>query len=257
MSDILLRLFLYADIFVVGALTVITVQHGRAHYKLQKHGSDDKPHLSAETKERMLKSSEEQYQKVLERSVGVLQKDLEHSAEQINGLVTRFAGVIVGDEMEKYRTELAKLHQQAEADMSGIKQEIAGHQAEIEAAYKAELEAEKAKMIQQIDLKLGDAVGSFLVEALQHNIDLGAQGEYLISLLEEHKSDFSSILTAPDPSEKRISSVSAVNVPKGTPLSENETSTSLPNDSEAREVERKSDPDIKQEVAGGQTEPSK
>lgn len=190
MSDLLLRLFLYADIFVVGALTVVAVQHARAHYKPQKHVDPDKPHLSSEAKERMLRASEEQYQKVLEKSVGVLQKDLEHSAEQINSLVTRFAGVIVGDEMEKYRAELARLHNQAEADMSGIKQEIAGHQSEIEAAYRAELEAEKAKLIQQIDLKLGDAVGSFLVETLQHNVDLGGQGEYLIALLEEHKEDF-------------------------------------------------------------------
>ena len=190
MSDLLLRLFLYVDVFLIGALTVVAIQHGRAHYKPAKHVDPDKPHLSQEAKERMLKASEEQYQKVLEKSVGVLQKDLEHSAEQINSLVTRFAGVIVGDEMEKYRAELAKLHNQAEADMSGIKQEIAGHQAEIEAAYRAELEAEKAKLIQQIDLKLGDAVGSFLVETLQHNVDLGGQGEYLIALLEEHKDDF-------------------------------------------------------------------
>lgn len=190
MSDLLLTIFLYVDVFLVGALTVVAVQHGRAHYKPQQHTDPDKPHLSAEAKERMLKASEEQYQKVLEKSVGVLQRDLEHSAEQINSLVTRFAGVIVGDEMEKYRAELARLHNQAAADMSGIKQEIAGHQAEIEAAYRAELEAEKAKLIQQIDLKLGDAVGSFLVETLQHNVDLGSQGEYLIALLEEHKEDF-------------------------------------------------------------------
>jgi hypothetical protein len=33
-------------------------------------------------------------------------------------------------------------------------------------------------------------VASFLNETLQHNVDLGGQTEYLLSMLEEHKADF-------------------------------------------------------------------
>ncbi len=189
MSSLFLHIFLYADVFILGVLVTIAFGHGREHFNPSKNGDDNKPHLSAEVKARMLHNSEEQYKKVLESSVGILQHDLEHSAEQINGLVTRFAGVIVGDEMEKYRAELAKLHTQATADMGSIKQEITGHQAELEAKAAAEIDLEKQQLIKQIDTKLGDAVASFLVEALQHNVDLGNQGEYLISLLEEHKND--------------------------------------------------------------------
>jgi hypothetical protein len=49
--------------------------------------------------------------------------------------------------------------------------------------------AEKQKMIELMDTKLADAVGSFLVETLQHNIDLGAQTAYLTAQLEEHKAE--------------------------------------------------------------------
>lgn len=225
MTRLLLSIFIYVDVFVIGVLSAITFRHGHAHFRPDKHEDDEKPHLSKEVKERLLQDSELQYRKALENSVTVLQQDLEYSAQQINGLVTRFAGVIVGDEMEKYRSGLAKLHEQAEAEMGGVRQEMAGHQAEIEANYKAEMEIEKKRLIEQIDLKLGDAVASFLVETLQHNVDLGSQGEYLMTLLEEHKSEFSKILTTPEPG--------------------------------VNEVLQKTDLVIKQEVPGGQAQPTK
>ena len=50
-----------------------------------------------------------------------------------------------------------------------------------------EITNEKEKLIQQIDTRLADAVTSFLIETLGHNVDLGAQNKYLIEMLEEHK----------------------------------------------------------------------
>lgn len=192
-----LQIFLLVDVFIIGALVPLIFRHAYAHYYSEKRGTD-KPEVSAATKARMLHDSELQLQKALDKSVDVLQHDLENSAAQINALVTRFAGVIVGDEMERYRAELSKLHKQAENDMSVIKQQISGNQAGIEAAYKQELEVEKKRLVQQIDTKLGDAVGSFLVETLQHNVDLGNQTEYLVAMLEEHKADFVKEVTGGD-----------------------------------------------------------
>jgi hypothetical protein len=36
---------------------------------------------------------------------------------------------------------------------------------------------------------LGDAVASFLIDTLQHEVDLGAQTNYLIKTLDEHKDE--------------------------------------------------------------------
>lgn len=49
--------------------------------------------------------------------------------------------------------------------------------------------AERDRLHTQIDTKLGDAVATFLTETLQHNVDLGAQTEYLGNMLEQHKSE--------------------------------------------------------------------
>ena len=192
MSSTYLQIFLFADVFIIGLLVPYIFRHANAHLNRDKAESTEtnQPQLSPAAKERLLKASEDQFQKALNHSVDVLQHDLEASAGQINSLVTRFAGVIVGDEMERYRSELAKLSQQAATDMSSVKHAISSHQAEIEAAYKKELELEKERLLKQIDTKLGDAVGSFLIETLQHNVDLGNQAEYLVGMLEEHKADF-------------------------------------------------------------------
>ena len=186
-----LIIFLIIDVFVIGMLSPIAYRHWQEHYKPSKK-APEKPELPVNLKEHMLHESQEQLQTVLEKSVGDLQHDLESTTDQINNLIKQFAGEIVGDELGRYRAELAKLHKQADADMSSIKEAIAGHQTEVEAQVATIIETEKQFLLKQIDTKLADAVGSFLVEALQHNVDLGSQEAYLVQLLEEHKADFAS-----------------------------------------------------------------
>lgn len=191
-----LQLFLVLDVFIIGVLTPIAYRHAREHYRPVKP-EPPKPQLPGTVKERMLLASEEQFKSVLQKSVGHLEHDLESTTEQINHLIKEFAGEIVGDELERYRSELTKLHKQAETDMSGISRELTEHQAELKANLAAEMEAEKQVLIKQIDTKLADAVGSFLVETLQHNVDLGNQSEFLVAMLEEHKDVFKQEVTAP------------------------------------------------------------
>mgnify|MGYP003296595883 CR=1 FL=1 len=67
---------------------------------------------------------------------------------------------------------------------------MAEQQDSLIAKMKEDVAAEKARLIAQIDTKLADATVSFLLETLQHNVDLGAQTAYLTGVLEEHKDEF-------------------------------------------------------------------
>lgn len=189
-------IFLFIDVFVMGLLTSMAIRHAYAHFRPLKHDAE-KSHLStlneplpAAVKERLLKASQDQFQAVMNHSVDQLQHNLDDTSDQINNLIKRLATELVSSELEHYRTDLEKLHEQAEKDFGGIKKEMDGHQAELKARVAQELEAEKQQLIKQIDTKLADAVGSFLLETLQHNIDLGSQSSYLVEVLEEHKADF-------------------------------------------------------------------
>ncbi len=114
--------------------------------------------------------------------------------------------------MERYRIQLEQIRKEAATAIGSAQDEISKHQTELKAALEAEqtearaklseeitaekqrlvqeIMAEKQQLLSQIDTKLADAVASFLIETMGHNVDLGAQSAYLTSLLEEHKADF-------------------------------------------------------------------
>jgi hypothetical protein len=199
----MLQIFLYLQVFAIGAFTAAGVYYARAHFrqKNQPHEQELSPaqppirpagpmELPTESKAQLLHLSEEQFKSALNQTTAKLQEDLGVTAGHINNLVMRLASEIVSGELERYREDLSKLHEQANANMGGVSSEVQKHEEEVKAKITQELEAEKQHLLKQIDTKLADAVGSFLSEALAHNIDLGTQSAYLVQLLEEHKADF-------------------------------------------------------------------
>lgn len=193
----ILQLFLLVDVFFVGVLAVIALQHATAHFRPHKQPENSpqavapsKDYVSPMMRERLAKESEARFQDALNRSAAELQTSLGSTAGQLDQLLKQLGAEIVGNELERYRTELSQLRKQAQTDMGTIKTEVEAHKAELETQLQQELAAEKQRLVQQLDTKLADAVSSFLLETLQHNIDLGAQEAYLKSMLEEHKADF-------------------------------------------------------------------
>lgn len=204
-----LQIFLIVDVFFVGVLATVALQHAVAHFRPQKQ-SETPPSTTAPTKdyvppmmrERLAKESEAKFQDALNHSATELQNSLGATAGQLDQLLKQLGAEIVGNELERYRTDLTQLRTQAQADMGAIKTEVEAHKTELETQLQQELTAEKQRLIQQLDTKLADAVSSFLIETLQHNIDLGAQEAYLKSMLAEHKADFArEVADEPHPAE--------------------------------------------------------
>lgn len=197
-SSILIQAVIFVEVFAMGVLSAVAVRHAYAHFKPEKTEGKDpsaKPPVAnyvmpPATREHLEQTARAQFETVVKHSVIKFQNELGVSSEQINNLVRHLATEIVGAEMERYRLQLSQLHQQADLDMNGIRAEVAKHETELKARLAAEISAEKQQLVKQIDTKLADAVASFLLETLKHNIDLGSQGAYLTALLEEHKADF-------------------------------------------------------------------
>lgn len=220
MGTTLLQIFLLVIVFMIGALTTIAVQHAYAHY--HPHHEDDKPqppaqtapggHLPPAVKERLLQQSQSRFQTVLDKSAADLEHDLEKTAGELNKVLQKIGTTVVGNEMERYRIQLEQIRKEAATAIGSAQDDISKHQAELKATLEAEqtaaraklaeeISAEKQRLVQeimaekqqlmtQIDTKLADAMASFLIENLGHNVDLGAQSSYLTALLEEHKADF-------------------------------------------------------------------
>lgn len=195
-SSVLLQLFLLLDVFLIGVLTSTAIRHAYAHFR--PHEPEPvKPrrvvmqngHLPPAVRERMLEAAEANFQSVLNRSAAELKKDLESTAAQIKKHVEKLSTEATGKELEYYKTTIAELQQQTADDLGNANKELAESRAELKAKLAEEIAAEKQHLIQQIDTKLADAVASFLMETLQHNVDLGAQSAYLTTMLEKHKAD--------------------------------------------------------------------
>lgn len=206
LSPTFLLVFLLINVFLIGMLSAVAIRHAYAHFK-PSHHEPEKPHATAQVvhlppavRERLLQAAQTNFETVLSKSASELQRDLQMTSSQLNKQLEKLGNDIVSDEMKRYHASLEELLAHAETTISSATKDVASHQAELQAkltSRQAELEAklaedienEKIRLTQQIDTKLADAVASFLIETLQHNIDLGAQSTYLTAMLDEHKAD--------------------------------------------------------------------
>lgn len=218
MNPTLLQLFLLVNVFLVGALTAVAIRHAYAHFR--PHGHDaEKAHppqgtrLPPAVKEQLLLAAQKNFQKILDNAAAELQLDLSKTTNQLNKQLATLGNEIVNDEMKRYRESLDELQKHTETAIDSTQNQLVQHQAELqeklaerqtelEAKLNEDIAAEKARLIAQIDTKLADAAASFLVETLQHNVDLGAQSAYLTAMLEEHKDDFKKELADDAPATK-------------------------------------------------------
>jgi Skp family chaperone for outer membrane proteins len=204
--NIFLQIFLYVNVFIIGALAAIAIRHAFAHFRphpdeKKAHPADSAPHLSPAVREQLLQKAEANFEKVLDSSAGELREELQKTAEKLNGELSKLGNQIVGAEMQRYQASLETLRKQTEAAIGSSNGDLAAHQADLkskltqrqadmEAKLQEDMAAEKQHLLEQIDTKLADAVASFLIETLQHDVDLGAQSSYLVKMLDEHKADF-------------------------------------------------------------------
>lgn len=205
MSGVWLQIFILVNVAAIGALAVLAVQHALAHFKPEEHDKHHTPkptvQLSPAAKEKLLANAEASFQKMLDRSADELQRDLKATTLQMNTSLHKLGTDIINEEMQRYKASLDELRAQTEITIGGAQKEVETHQADLEAKFaerqaelekklQDEIEAEKQRLIAQIDTKLADAVASFLIETMQHDVDLGAQTTYLTKMLEAHKEEF-------------------------------------------------------------------
>ena len=207
MNNDLLQFILTLNAFLIGAATVVAVRHAYAHFRPHSHDAEKAHHqpegvkLPPAVKEELLKKAEANFQKILDSSAAQLQLDLSKTTAQLNKQLDTLGTEIVNDEMKRYRASLDELQKNTVVSIQGtqdalnqhqedLKTAMAEHQKEMLAKMNEEIAAEKERLLAQIDNKLADAAASFLIETMQHDVDLGAQVPYLTKMIEEHKDDF-------------------------------------------------------------------
>lgn len=193
----MLQLFIYLDLVLFGVVVTIAVRHARAHYRPSEHDGHaaaqpkrDEDRLPPVVREELLHKAETRFSRALDHSSQKLEDDLKTTQEELVKKLDKLGSELIEKELARYREQLAKLKENTEAVAQQAQTELTDHQTDLKAKLQTELEAEKQRLVKQVDAKLTDAVMSFILETLQHNVDLGAQSAYLTSMLEEHKEEF-------------------------------------------------------------------
>lgn len=201
MKTIYLQLFLGFDIFLIGIFSSTAVRHAYAHFRPRAKAEAEEEKLKIEHKaikpgqlpaalrEHLLEVAQADFQHVLKSASEELQKDLQYTADHINKQIEKMGNETVSNQIEQYLVKLAAIQKQTEDQLLGANDELTKYQSELRQKVTEEVAAEKQTLVRQLDTKVADAVQSFLLEAMQHNVDLGAQSTYLTKMLEEHKSE--------------------------------------------------------------------
>ena len=191
----MLQIFLYLNLVIIGAILVIAIQHALAHYRpagvgKAKHPDSQPDHLPPKLRQELLEEAQADFHSVIKKSSDQLQKNLLNTSSQLTKDFEKLGKSILDSEKKRYQSELDDFRKRAGGTISSSHADIAQYEADLKKKLADEIAAEKQMLVAQIDTKLSDAVLSFLVETMQHDVDLGAQTTYLTKLLEEHKVDF-------------------------------------------------------------------
>ncbi len=143
---------------------------------------------------------------ILDDEMKIFKEHLEEIRRQTEHAVGT-ASLEVSDQQTMIEAQLAKRQSEFDAKLlslqTELEQTLAIRQNELSSSLDerkkqlidkldSEFVAERERLHTQIDTKLGDAMATFLTETLQHNVDLGAQTEYLSAMLEQHKNELKS-----------------------------------------------------------------
>ncbi len=204
MSGTFLQIFLLVNVFLIGVLAAVAARYAYAYFA---HHDDEKPHakpqgahLPPALKAHLLESAQTRFEAILANSADELEEDLRATNAKLSTELKKLGVETINTEMKQYRLDMQELRKQSNAMILDIKEINTKHQAEMktrltehEVKQKVkmtkEIAAEKERLSKEIDDRLSDAVASFLVETLGHNVDLGAQAAYLTAQLEEHKDE--------------------------------------------------------------------
>ena len=204
-----LQIFLLINAFLIGVAVTLAIHFWLAHRHAQKPTKQQAVPLPAATREKLVKQAEENFQGIVNRSALQLQHDLGATGSQLNKLLEKFGTEVLDDEMKLFRSNVADIRAATQSALAGAQDEIttqqtailqslatrqteldaklAARQTELEGQLEAGLAEEKARLTEQLQHKLNDAVLAFLLETLGHEADLGAQADYLIATLDANK----------------------------------------------------------------------
>ncbi len=185
-------IYILSGLTLILLVIVLVLSHRlrRATEIVESESQEQKPlritRASAEELEQRLR---EAYSGEIDKATKTFGTDLAATSTRLSEQVSRLTTTVIEEELEAYQKTLQEVREVASQAMDQIHATVEKQRVELRHGMEAELAAEKQRLADKFDAKFGDVVSSYISESLGSGVDLGAQMQFILTNLEEHKAE--------------------------------------------------------------------
>lgn len=129
------------------------------------------------------------FRKAVAGSVSSVQPALAASISNISAKTEEMAKITLSQEFEKYQSSFAALREETIKEFGELQNQLDKRRDQLVIDMDAQYKKQQEARIDSFNERIAEVVSSYLVEALDKGVDLGAQSKYIIHTLEAHKED--------------------------------------------------------------------
>ena len=172
------------------ALGVVWLERGHKHpANAQAEGQPAKVTLTPEAAAKLQQELEAAYRQQIQNTTNQFAQDLSGTSAKLSEQVERLTTEVITTELEQYQAAMDQVRGIASKAAEQIQAAMAQQQAGLQKAVEEAVTAERDRRLAMIDDRLSQIISSYLVESLGSGVDLGAQADYIIQSLEQHKEE--------------------------------------------------------------------
>lgn len=177
MNETTLQIFLFINVFVLGAMVALLVQYWRHHLRKSKQPeqTSDDTRLPKEVRERMLSDAEQHFRAVLSESAITLEQDLTDTTNQLRNRFARMSSNISSQELKQYHATLDELQREAKNTLGGLQTAVAEHQADLTKKLterQAQLREQLERRQSQLETELNERQAELEAHLIKFNTEL-------------------------------------------------------------------------------------
>lgn len=111
------------------------------------------------------------------------------AVESVDSQIQTAVNDVLAEEKRTYRESLSALREHSVEEFSDMQKQMEDYRTQLYQSFQNMVESDRQAQLQRFEQRMNDVVSSYIVEALDNNIDLGSQMKYIISSLESRKEE--------------------------------------------------------------------
>jgi hypothetical protein len=194
-----MEIIILAVVVLVLTITAViqSLQLRRASVRVAATEGQTKPiHITEPTAIELETKLKAAYEVKIAEATATFGEDLKATSGRLSEQVSRLTTNVIEEELEAYQKTLEGVRQTATEAMEKIRQAVEQQRIELRESMESDFASEKARLAAKFDTKMGDIVSSYISESLGGGVDLGAQLQYVVNSLNEHKEELKKDLTS-------------------------------------------------------------